>query len=72
MTDFQSYLSKGILTNQLLLGQQKLDENIFPMLPIMAYFPFLDFVMTDTKLFNKSIPGKRLSCKHVLLILTEA
>ena len=39
---------------------------------IMAYFPFLNFVMTDTKLFNESVPGKRLSSKHVLLILAEA
>ena len=39
---------------------------------IMAYFPFLNFVMTDTKLFNESVPGKRLLSKHVLLILAEA
>ena len=39
---------------------------------VMAYFPFLKFVMTDTKLFNKSIPGKRLLFKHVLLNLAEA
>ena len=38
----------------------------------MAYFPFLKFVMTDTKLFNKSIPGQRLLFKHVLLNLAEA
>ena len=42
------------------------------MSPIIPYFPLLNFVMTDAKLFNKSIPRKRLSFKHVLLILAEA
>ena len=42
------------------------------MSPIMAYFPFLSFVKTDIKLFNKSILDKRLSFKHVLLISAEA
>ena len=53
-------------------GSSKTWWNIFSMSRIIAYFPFLNFVMTDTKLFNKSIPRKRLSFKHVLLILAEA
>ena len=38
----------------------------------MTYFPFRNFLMTDNKLFNKSISGKGLSFEHVLLILVEA
>ena len=53
-------------------GSIKTWWNIFSMSPIIPYFPFLNFVMTDTKLFKKSIPCKRLSFKHVLLVLAEA
>ena len=45
--------------------------NTFSVSPIIPFFPFLNFVMTGTKLFNKSVPRKRLSFKHVLLILAK-
>ena len=45
--------------------------DIFSISTIIPYFPFLNFIMTDTKLFKKSIPPKRLSFKHALLILAE-
>ena len=47
---------KGILTNQRLLGLQKLKGTFFPC-PLLWHIFY--FVVTDTKLFNKSIPGKR-------------
>ena len=72
ITDFQGNFCKGILTNQRLLGLQKLDGTFFSTSPIIPYFPFWNFEMTDTKLYNKSIPCKRLSLKHVFLISAEA
>ena len=41
------------------------------MSPIMTYFPLLNFVTTDTELFNKSVLSKRLLFKQILLILAE-
>ena len=69
--DFQGYLSIGIFMNQRLLGLQKLDGTFFQS-HRLAFFLFLNFVMSDTKLFDKSIPGKRLLFKHAFLILAEA